>query len=98
MPYLRFVKDNQRFFKVSIKQFDSMHMDKVYSNMFEHIFSPILARFCIPEHERTYVVKFYLNGIIAIIIEWLDMNCSDDVETVIKVIIDCVMGPRSIDG
>ena len=97
-PYLTFIKDNQRLFKVSIKQFHSMHMDEVYGRMFEHIFSPILARFCVPEKERAYVMKFYLTGVFAIIMEWLDKNCSDDMKTVIKVITDCVMGERNING
>ena len=58
-PYLTFIKDNQRLFKVSIKQFHSMHMDEVYGKMFNHIFDPILSRFHVPESERPYVIKFY---------------------------------------
>ena len=95
-PYLTFIKDNQRLFKVSIKQFHSMHMDEVYGRMFEHIFSPILARFCVPEKERAYVMKFYLTGVFAIVMEWMDRSCSDDLKTVIKVITDCVMGERNV--
>jgi len=98
VPYLTFIKDNQRLFKVSIKRFHTMHMDEVYGKMFEHIFSPILARFCVPEPERAYVTKFYLTGVFAIIMEWLEGNCSDDMSTVIKVITDCVMGNRDING
>ena len=98
VPYLTFIRDNQRLFKVSIKQFHLMHMDEVYAKMFDHIFSPILSRFCIPEKERSYVMKFYLTGVFAIIMDWLDKNCSDDIETVIKIIIDCVMGERNING
>ena len=97
-PYLRFIRDNQRLFKVSIKQFHSMHMDEVYGKMFENIFSPILERFHVPENERAYVMKFYLTGIFAVIMEWLDRNCSDDMARVIKVITDCVMGERSFNG
>ena len=97
-PYLTFIKDNQRLFKVSIKQFHSMHMDEVYGRMFEHIFSPILARFCVPEVEHVYVMKFYLTGVFAIVMEWLDKSCSDDLKTVIKIIINCVMGERNING
>ena len=96
-PYLTFIKDNQRLFKVSIKQFHSMHMDEVYGKMFEHIFSPILARFCVPETERGYVIKFYLTGVFAVIMEWLNKNCADDMKTVIKVINDCVMGERAVN-
>ena len=98
VPYLKFIKDNQRLFKVSIKQFNSFNMNEVYGRMFEQIFNPILERFHVPEKERAYVMKFYLTGVFAIVMEWLDKNCSDDIETVIKVITDCVMGERNING
>ena len=97
-PYLTFIKDNQRLLKVSIKHFHSMHMDEVYGKMFEHIFSPILARFCVPVTEHSYVMKFYLTGVFAVVMEWLNKNCSDDMKTVIKVITDCVMGERNLNG
>ena len=97
-PYLTFIKDNQRLFKISIKQFNSLSMNEVYSQMFDHIFSPILERFHVSEKERAYVMKFYLTGVFAIVMEWLDKNCSDDMKTVIKVITDCVMGERNING
>ena len=98
VPYLKFIKDNQRLFKVSIKQFTSFNMNEVYGRMFEHIFNPILERFRVPEKERAYVMKFYLTGVFAIVMEWLDKNCSDDMETVTRVITDCVMGERNVDG
>ena len=97
-PYLTFIKDNQRLFKISIKQFNSLSMNEVYSKMFDHIFSPILERFHVSEKERAYVMKFYLTGVFAIVMDWLDKNCSDDMKTVIKVITDCVMGERNING
>ena len=98
VPYLKFIKDNQRLFKVSIKQFNSFNMNEVYGRMFEHIFNPILERFHVPEKERAYVMKFYLTGVFAIVMEWLDKNCSDDMETVTRVITDCVMGERNVNG
>ena len=97
-PYLNFIKENQRIFKVSVKQFNLLSMGDVYGRMFEHIFNPILERFNVPEKERSYIMKFYLTGIYAIVMEWIDKNCSDDMETVIKVIVDCVMGERNING
>ncbi len=98
MPYLTFIKDNQRIFKVSIKQFNTLNMGDVYERMFEYIFNPILERFHVPEKERSYMIKFYLTGICAIIMEWIDKNCYDDMKTVIKTITDCVMGERNING
>ena len=98
VPYLTFIKENQRLFNVSIKQFNSLNMGEVYGDMFEHIFNPVLARFHVPEKERPYIMKFYLSGIFAIVMEWLDGDCADDIDFVVKVIIDCVMGDRGING
>lgn len=97
-PYLRFVQENQRIFQVSVRQFHSMRMDEVYGKMFEHIFDPILSRFQIPTNQRHYVMKFYLTGIFAIVMEWLDRGCADTMESVIRVIVDCVLGDRQIYG
>ena len=96
VPYLTFIKDNQRILKVSIKQYNTLNMDEVYGRMFEHIFNPILERFRIPQKERSYMMKFYLTGVYAIVMEWLSDNCCDDMSMIIKVIIDCVMGERNI--
>ena len=97
-PYLTFIKENQRTFKVSIKHFGSFKMDKVYDRMFNDIFNPILDHFHVLESERTYVIKFYLTGVFAVIMEWLDNGYSDEIGTIAKIITDCVMGERSIDG
>ena len=98
VPYLTFIKDNQRIFRVSIKNFNSLSLNDVYRKMFEYIFNPILQRFNVPENKRSYTIKFYLTGVYAIVTEWLDRNCSDDMETITEVIIDCVMGERNING
>ena len=96
-PYLTFIKEEQRIFKVAIKQFNSMNMGDVYDRMFHHIFNPILERFNVPEKERGYTIKFYLTGIYAIVMEWVEKNCVEDIEFVVKIITDCVLGERNID-
>ena len=91
-PYLTFIKDNQRVFKTSIKQFGAMGFDGLYSDLLKDIFNPVLARYFIPERERNYFLKFYLVGITAIVMEWLDDNCTDSVDSVCKIIMKCVVG------
>ena len=97
-PYLTFVKENQRIFKISIKHFRAMNMNEVYGSMFEHIFNPVLAKFNVPEKERRYVSKFYLTGVFSVIMEWLDKDCSDDMSTIIEIITNCVLGKRNGNG
>lgn len=97
-PYLTFIKENRRIFKVAVKQFQVMNMGAVYEQMFKYIFEPILERFCVPERERTYMIKFYLTGVFSIIMEWLNDDCRAEMDFIIKVINDCVMGRREHDG
>lgn len=97
-PYLTFIKENQRVFKTSIKQFGSMDFNGVYNKMFKYIFSPILERFDFPENSRPYVLKFYLTGITAIVMEWLENDCSEEMDNIIKIIIDCVVGKSGINA
>ncbi len=95
-PYLTFIKENRRVFRLAIKRFDILNMKSVYDQMFKYIFEPILEKFHIPEKERVYVIKFYLSGIFAIVSEWLARDCADSIDSIIKIIDDCVMGPRDI--
>lgn len=97
-PYLTFIKENQRVFRTALKQFGTMDFGGVYEKMYLHIFNPILTRFEFPLEERRYVMKFYLSGITAVATEWLNGGCAEDINTIAKVIDECVMGDRNIRG
>lgn len=91
-PYLTYIKDNQRIFKTCLKHLSSLNFDRVYKNMSEAIFNPLLTRFNFPENEREYILKFYLTGITAVVMEWLNKDCEDSIEHISKIIIQCVVG------
>ena len=97
LPYLTFIKENQRIFKTSIKQFGSMDFDSVYNKMFKYIFNPVLARFDFPEKDRVYILKFYLVGITAVVMEWLENDCAEEIDNIIRIIIDCVVKKSGIN-
>ena len=97
-PYLTFIKENRKIFKIAITQFQVMNMNEVYGKMFRYIFEPILEQFNVPGKERPFVIKFYLSGVFAIVMEWLDNDCKEDIDFIIKIIYDCVMGERNING
>ena len=97
VPYLTFIKENRRIFNLAIKQFQVMNMDEVYVKMFKYIFEPILVKFGVPLKERAYVIKFYLSGVFAIVMEWLDNDCNDDMDFIVKIINDCVLGVHNFN-
>lgn len=87
IPYLSYVKDNKKLFQTAVLHSGTLQFDKAYKRMFEYIFSPILMRFDIPENERQYTMAFYINGIIALIMEWLKNDCKESVEDIADIII-----------
>ena len=89
-PYLTFIKDNQKIFKASFNNPKGMNAFDKYNYLKDYILIPILERFNIAEKERNYLVAFYINGIMAIIKEWLNKNCKDNIEDIEDVIIKCV--------
>ncbi len=92
MPYLTYIKENQRIFKTVLTQLGTMGFEDHYERMYRHIFDPILQRFRIPDAKRRYVMKFYLTGITAISMEWLKNGCIDPIENICTVIIQCSSG------
>lgn len=96
-PYLSFIKDNQRIFKTSIRHLGSMNFDSIYNKMFKYIFNPVLDRFDFPEKDRIYILKFYLVGITAVVMEWLENDCAEEIDDIIRIIIDCVVGKSGIN-
>ena len=95
-PYLTFIKDNRKLYSAALEYPQIFQSDKTYQIMFQNIFSPILERFGIPANERQYHMLFFLNGIEGIILHWLNGDCSDSIENIIKIIETCVMGERKI--
>lgn len=89
-PYLTFIKDNKKIFKASFNNPKDMNAFDKYNYLKDYILMPILERFNIPEKERNYLIAFYINGIMAIIIEWLNKNCEDSIIDIEDVIIKCV--------
>ena len=63
--------------------------------MFENIFNPILDRFNYPQNDRQYVMMYYLNGINAIVVEWLRNGCEKSIKDVSRIISVCIYGYKS---
>ncbi len=94
-PYLTYVKENQLVFKTSLKHLGSMGFGGVYNDMSKFIFDPVLERFDFPTAEREYILKFYLTGITAVVMEWLKNDCKEPIDIISKIIIQCVLGNGS---
>lgn len=63
--------------------------------MKEEIFKPILLRYDIKENEADYVLTYFINGLISIIIKWVDRDCYDDISDIINIIKVCIYNEKS---
>ena len=91
-PYLSFIKDNQRVFSAVLSQPKAFDSIAIFKRLFDYVFKPILDRFHYPRDEQNYVMMFYLNGITAIITEWLKDGCQKSIEDISTIIHICIYG------
>lgn len=91
-PYLRYIKDHREVFTTALLHNKTLRFEDVYKRLFENIFNPILERFHYPPSDRQYVMMYYLNGINAIIVEWLKNGCDKPTEEIAQIITVCIYG------
>ena len=89
-PYLQFVKENKRVLKMIHKKPMLFNNEKVYKQMCEEMFYPILTSFGVAAEEQPYRLEYFTRGTIGIINKWIENNCEMLIEKVINIIIDCV--------
>ena len=90
LPYLRFIRDNKKVYRAAFRNPYSMQTHARYGELKQHILGPILERFEIPSAHRPYYMAYYVEGIIAIVKEWLQQDCADEAEMIAHIIESCV--------
>lgn len=90
LPYLGYIKEHKRLFKTVTENAKVLRVEDTYGRMFQYVFSPILERYGVPEKDRTYLMAFYIQGLMAIIAEWLKNDCADSDEYIISIIHRCI--------
>ena len=91
-PYLSYVKDHKEIFGTALLYNQTLGFDDAYQRMFDNIFNLILERFHYPSSNRQYVMMYYLNGINAIILEWLRNGCDKSIQEISEIISICIYG------
>lgn len=91
-PYLSFISENKRVFLAVLSQPTTFKFESIFQRLYDNIFNPILDRFQYPSDERKYVIMFYLNGLTAIVTEWLQTDCKKSVEELGEIIRYCIFG------
>ena len=89
-PYLNFVKEHKHIYRATINNPGIMRSEAKLAALYEHVLGPIFNRFKIPEEEHKYWLVYHINGVMAIVLEWLKWDCKEPVEDVAEIIENCV--------
>lgn len=93
-PYLTYIRDNRRVFAAVLSHPATFRFESIFQKLFDDIFDPILDRFRYPAEDRKYIMMFYLNGLTAIVQEWLKDGCEKSVEEITQLIRCCIFGKK----
>ena len=95
LPYLRFIRDNKKVYRAAFRNPGSMQAHARYGELKQRVLGPLMEQFGIPVVHQPYCMAYYMEGIIAIVKEWLRQDCADEVEMIADIIESCV---RPRDG
>ncbi|MFR0540250.1 TetR/AcrR family transcriptional regulator [Lactobacillus delbrueckii] len=86
-PYLTLVKEHKKAYRVIRKKGSLFNTRGAFDELYRTLFSPALTHFGVSEKEKKYVLAFYTQGTMAVIGEWVDGDCEDDMDMIIDLII-----------
>ena len=92
-PYLTYIKEHRRVFKATVEQAAALRMIDAYRDLNRYVFTPILNRYQVPPKDQKYMLRFFIDGLMSIINEWLKDDCSDSIAHIISVMQLCI-NPR----
>ncbi len=90
-PWLSFIKENRRLYATILKHYDTLRLSESYAPIMKKVIYPVLERFEINADARQYIMPFYLEGLNAIIKEWIRHDCKMDMAELVKIIMNCVV-------
>ena len=93
-PYLNYIKEHRRLFRTATENAAVLGLNSSYNRMLRHVFAPILERYGVPQQDRAYLMAFYIQGLMAILTEWLKGDCADSIEHILAIIRRCIMRPQ----
>lgn len=89
-PYLHFIKNNKNLYHTVIQHIDLFKWEDTYNYMYNHIFSPILDKYGTPENVKPYMVSFFIQGLMAVICQWIKTDCAESIPELMDIIKTCM--------
>lgn len=94
LPYLNYVKEHKHIYRAVLNNPECMQSETKLTALYKHILRPIFSRFGVPEEEQKYWLVYHINGVMAIVFEWLKNDCQESVSDISRIIQHCVRPGR----
>ena len=85
-PYLNFVKENKELFKLIHEKPQIFNNQRAFERLYSELFSHILDKFGVDEKEKPYIFAFYTQGVLAVVMKWVNQGCKEDVDFIMEMI------------
>lgn len=90
VSYLEFIKDHCLFFKTYMNNLNNFKRDDFYSSVKHSVLIPMFEQRNITDKNTiNYISQFYLQGIAAIIKEWVNNDCAEDTTYIAETVVLC---------
>lgn len=96
VPYLEYIRENQKLYSVIVDQPQLFQTDKLYREFFENIFDPILRRFGFSSEDNLYIMEYYIKGSFGLIMRWVAGGCKEEISKIVQLLLVCIR-PSLID-
>lgn len=91
VPYLQFIKQNKTIFGVYMKNLHNFDDNAVSEFFLNEVFIPILKKNGVTDKTvANYMMRYYLTGITAIVAEWINRDCAEDILFLCEIINICI--------
>ena len=96
-PYLNFILENKKLFLLLYKKYNVFKGKEKFDEWYNNIFIPIATLFGIEKSIQKYFIRYFIDGIISIIICWLENDCKEEVDKIIEIIYICTGIEKYLD-
>lgn len=91
LPYLQYIQKHKRLYRIYADNAPAFKTNNIDNNLIDNLFLTIYSKYGITNKKLiSYMQKYFLCGIDAIINEWVLNDCEDDILFICEIITFCV--------
>ena len=90
IPYLNLIKEHQKIYKLIHNKPHIFNNQKAFKELYKGLFEVILDKYGVSSEEKPYIFAYFTNGALAIINQWIENDCKDDMYMILDILIKVI--------